>query len=178
VSGIQSPELAIVFWGIAIAWLLAVYAYGPIRSNAHVRIWWGPQPESTTPPRTGPPAPGHAPAVPQYGRNLLPSTVTPDYLISLRRDNLATQAEGLVKPFLGRWINVAEPVSDVSPDNAGITQVTLTRGPVVTVYLEFDTAKWGAHLALLKKGQVLSASGFLKEVTGLWVRLSACEIPL
>lgn len=143
------------------------------------------QPDKTTtdaargePPTPAPQPPSPAP-LPPYGRfPSVPSTVTPEYLINIFRDNMEAQAKGLVKPFLGRIIGVAEPVHNVSPDTDGITSVTLSRPPVVHVRLDFDTAKWGAHLAALKKGQVLSAYGTVADVTALWVRLTSCEIEL
>jgi hypothetical protein len=118
------------------------------------------------------------PPLPQYGLPQLPSTVTPEYLITLFRENTEVQARGLVKPFLGRWINVAEPMHDVSPDTDGITTVTLARGLVIFVHLEFNTAIWGGHIAMLKKGQVLSATGVIDDVNGVFLRLKRCEIPL
>ena len=114
-------------------------------------------------------------------------TPIPREFVDLNFDALSAQTKGLngilagrvYAVYVGKWIQVAGQIDDVTP--AGNT------GPIVvrfqaptrnagTVYMTFDRARWADHLGAMSRGDALAASCRIELVQLNGMSLSDCEV--
>jgi hypothetical protein len=98
--------------------------------------------------------------------------VTPSYLMGLLRgEHTSIQAAKLVEVFIGKWIKVSGALDDVS----GVADARLLTFADRLAYMLFRR-EWFDHLSTLRRGDILTVVGQIKEVTKSMVILDHCEI--
>jgi hypothetical protein len=106
--------------------------------------------------------------------------VTPAYLGGLFEGHTDIQAQKLIQPFVGKWMEISGKLGEVS-EGHGFLQVTLQSAyPLVTilavrVYMHFHV-KWTDRLSVLRQGDALTIVGQIDRVDKLSVVLRACEL--
>jgi hypothetical protein len=107
-------------------------------------------------------------------RNYLPPTVTPKYLLGLRKDRTELAASRDIQPHLGFWMNVAGTVTNVSPSLDG-RMVHLNDADGSVIGLQFDK-QWNARVEVLPVGTQIKAVGRLDSVAMITVFLKHSEL--
>jgi hypothetical protein len=77
--------------------------------------------------------------------------ITPDKLWDMIKGKMINERDRLIKPFIGKWINISVVVDDVS-SNDGIIWAD-----GVKLSLHFDS-RWNDRLEVLQKGQRVSVA--------------------
>jgi len=77
-------------------------------------------------------------------------------LWAMREGHTKLEALRVLDPFLGKWMRVTGVVSDVAPRYVKI-------GDHSVVLLFFDQKKWSGRLAVLQRGQTITALGQITE---------------
>jgi hypothetical protein len=99
--------------------------------------------------------------------------ITPEELINYFREHTTAQAQKLVGVYLGKWMRVAGPVSDI--DNAGIVFIR-HENTNKAILLEFNEAKWVERISVLRLGDEVAVLGQLQYISGIGIRLENCEL--
>jgi hypothetical protein len=109
--------------------------------------------------------------------------VTPDELVEFFEGHTSIQAQKLVAPYIGKWIEVSGLLGDVNPlaeDAAEVTfrpESTMAGMPVgVVTVMSFRTKEWVDRLAVLKHKDPIAVQGKIREIRSLRVYLDDCEL--
>lgn len=96
-------------------------------------------------------------------------------LLQLYQGRTILQADGLIEPFKGQWIEVTGSVVQLIPDSSGVTAVLKSDlGDVINA--RFDR-RWDMHLRRLSTGEKVSIRGKISDVqNGQQLYLLECEL--
>jgi hypothetical protein len=114
------------------------------------------------------------------GRTLV--DVTPEYLTGLFDEHTIIQANRLVEAFIGKWMRLSGPVSDVGAVGAtgkGKTNVYFsgeTFGHIMVVMGFNDQSVVEHQLRVLKKGDWITVIGQIQRVSPTTLDLENCEL--
>lgn len=154
-------------------------------------------PERQIPPVTSTPTPTPTPALPTIGAS--PSTATngrefldidPEKLFEFFEKYNDAQAEGLVKPYIGKWMDIQGRVIEVRRDISFDKDVHPIPGIKVTIgtgrrqdkksYIftqaYFDEQRWMDRAFVLKTNETIKVRGQLRNVFARGLVLEHCEI--
>lgn len=116
---------------------------------------------------------------PASGRDIV--DVEPQQLTDYFRNYLTVQAQALTKPYIGKWMKVSGKLRDVTSMPNGTTLVTLgsaddLQSVIPLVSLQFSTDPWGDHLAVMQRGDGITALGKIESIQSYTLLLTQCEI--
>ena len=101
--------------------------------------------------------------------------LTPAELSKFYEGHMKFQAEQLLRPYEGQWIEVSGGVRDISSHG---DQFALTledhRDPYLV--LIFDRTAWEERLTVLQRGQLIFVHGRVEKVEPYSVMLTDCEL--
>jgi hypothetical protein len=99
--------------------------------------------------------------------------IDPASLLGFFKQHTDMQAQQLIAPFIGQWIKVTGTISDIAPVGFGRVSVfTEWPGRAQMVF----SGECTERLYLMKKGDVITATGRIHEVRIRTVVLMDCEL--
>ena len=105
--------------------------------------------------------------------------VTPEHLTGFFKENTSIQAGRLAEAFIGKWMKISGPLSDVAGAGDSHRQVTFSNRSLFgrnEVYMYFLDAKQFDCLSTLKRGDTITVVGKIAEVNAIGITLRECEI--
>ncbi|PYK44494.1 MAG: hypothetical protein DME53_08010 [Verrucomicrobia bacterium] len=105
--------------------------------------------------------------------------ITPDDLMNMCRNHMDIEAQRLIRPYIGKWMEVAGRIHNVRSSSENSAQVTFDRpiGPEIRdFYMYFRDPKWIDRLVVLRRGAELVVAGRITEISAICVTLDDCEI--
>lgn len=108
--------------------------------------------------------------------------VEPQYLTGLFEKHTSIQAQELVKPFIGKWMNVSGPLGNAIPIRPTLVQVSFENPnaiagphyPRTVVLMLCHGEERVDYVRLLKRGDMMKILGQIKEVGNHQVILDNC----
>jgi hypothetical protein len=113
-------------------------------------------------------------AQPQTDR--IKTAITPEELARIHIENTSVQAQRLLSPYVGKWIEIKEPVKDVSDTSIFVSHPMEGRILGAPIRLNFHKSKWQDSLDLLRKGDVIHALCRINKVDSIVLDLDQCEL--
>jgi hypothetical protein len=174
VSGFTSPLVALALFFIGAVLLVTAYL-----SWSKQRGWLHPWLAKETPSaRVDTRASAPVRTEDRQGRIFV--NVTPHYLIRLFDGYTSIQASNLVKPFIGKWIELSGQLGDILPYGIESAQVSFKRlswdRPLHFVIMYFRGKYWLNRISVLKVGDPIKVIGQIQEVNSIAVHLDNCEL--
>ena len=113
----------------------------------------------------------------EKGRIFVGDDITPQYLASLYKGQTEMQAQRLVDIYVGKWMKIRGPISNVMTPTGDIVAVHLKRDAFneIAVALKFSKP-WHERLALLRQGNIITAVGKIDYTEAGFVMLEDCEL--
>jgi hypothetical protein len=110
------------------------------------------------------------------GRIFVAADVTPQVLIGLFGQHMSIEAEKLIKPYLGKWMQVSGALGDVSaPKNFGVFVHFKQSSSSVFISMIFDK-EWVDRLSILQKDSQMTVIGQISEIRSSTFELRHCEL--
>lgn len=180
--------------GLCVALIIAGFFWQTLsRSDPAIEAPRTPTPEANSPsppPSLGEiPKIGASPSTATNGRQFL--DIDPEKLFAFFEKYNDAQAEGLVRPYIGKWLEMQGRVTEVRNDDfwdkknarfiSGITVQMETarrdkKGSTVWTRAEFDEQRWIDRAFVLKKDEDIKVRGQIKYIFAHSFRLQHCEI--
>jgi hypothetical protein len=118
--------------------------------------------------RPEPISPATVPATGSDGRIIF--TIRPEQLIKMCDGLITVEADRMMAPYVGKWINVAGSVNDVTAfgefSRLSLDVPVGSLGDSIRANMMFNWKAQGDRMSLLRKGDQISASGKINSVTG------------
>ncbi len=134
------------------------------------------------PPLPRPPVPVSIPASAEVEKpSFVGTSITPEYLVSAFKEHTHVQARKMIEPFIGKRIRVSGQLAEVLSSTPEFAQVTFSRQvplgeEYVTIYMYFHTRARIDRLAILRRGDSITVSGRIKEVSAVQIDLDDCDL--
>jgi len=104
---------------------------------------------------------------------------TPEYLTCFFHNHIYIQAQKLAAPYIGKWIKITGPLSNVGELSGDSFQVTFAdrglRTSQAQVYMYFKR-EWVDRLSVLKQDDRITILGKISGISGVQVDLENCEL--
>jgi hypothetical protein len=168
----------IVLLGVAIVTL--GWAWDQVRAAQRLVATVSPPAETPQPAlrMTPPPPPLAAPGVKkQDGKEF--TTRTPRELLALYEGRTPLQADSLMEPYKGLWIEVEGEVGTILGNSSGLVAVVFSGNEPIKNIIECRfSGQWITALSRYNKGEKISAHGKISSSqNGSQLYLEQCEIP-
>jgi hypothetical protein len=104
-------------------------------------------------------------------------SISPQELLRLfKTGGTSSQANRLIQPYVGKWMQISGVVNDVSHFGPDTNQVSLT-GPKGVHILVYFREKWADEVSMLVKGENITVRGQFTSIPfSDTVRLADCEL--
>jgi hypothetical protein len=100
---------------------------------------------------------------------------TSKFLFDLVKGQTHFQRKKITEIYMGKWLKVSGPVSNVQALSSGRSVVSVGLDDVRQLSLWFDT-KWSERVGLLMMGQNVSAIGKINNISGIEIEMEDCEL--
>jgi hypothetical protein len=107
------------------------------------------------------------------------ASITPEYLVGFFKEHTSIQAMKLIEPFIGKWMRVSGDLREVILRTSDTAQVTFSGrglGDLAEVYMYFRTKESIERLAILRRGDRLTITGQISEMSDIHLTLDECEL--
>jgi len=105
-------------------------------------------------------------------RIIVPPSVTPEYLMGLFIGHTGVQGKKLLEPYIGKWIKVSGPLSNVRPTSPGILALVSIGNK--HVFMHFGD-QWRERLSVLRLEDKITALCEIREAELFELSLDKCE---